>query len=633
MNFPLRCLASAVTLAAMAGTARAQCSQIHGFTAAEIQGLGLRRTTNNALIDQRVDAAVTTIAERFGAWPQFYYFDDGTSPNAFSTPEAIGNPGDFPPECARFGTVVLGLRLMVEELQGTRDIMNYSVPAVLAHEWTHTLQFRNNCSLQGKDRELHADYLSGWHIKYLKQTKNPNLDETDVFSRVYKRGDIAFNSPAHHGTPAERLQAFLAGFNSSATTARAAYVSGMNFVHRQRGDENEDSPQEPSQGPPPARRKVLGVAVQPVALGPGSGGLQIQSVAPGSPAQAAGLEPGDIILAANGTPVPDPEAFGRALAGARGPLTLTIIDCRTGRTLNTPPIMLSAERSRTTPPPGGGFPPGSFPSGRAFPRGRGFPPGGDAPPTDTPGGPSPSNEDQPATPPLDGGFPSGLGRRQPRSSRGDSVPNAGGMKVETVAVGPGRDGLRVRSVEPGSSAQRAGFEPGDIILAVNGRAVRDPEALGSVVGAAQGPLMLTIIDARTGMMMATPPVTLSTEGDRASPPDDDPSPGDEPRQTEPSGGTRPPDDGQPSAPAPGEGFPSRDGRPSQPPGRTPRSRGSVPPSYPPQRTRPPAYPPRVGHRPGDPLPPHVNLPPRTTHHTGVRPPYSSPPAGRRYADD
>jgi hypothetical protein len=75
---------------------------------------------------------------------------------------------------------------------------------------------------------------------------------------------------------------------------------------------------------------ALGVYTQPVSLGDRTG-LQITQVQPGGAAQRAGLEPGDVILEANGAATPSQEDLLRAISQSGGTLKVTIRDVRTGR--------------------------------------------------------------------------------------------------------------------------------------------------------------------------------------------------------------------------------------------------------------------------------------------------------------
>ncbi|WP_158633758.1 PDZ domain-containing protein [Tautonia sociabilis] len=57
-------------------------------------------------------------------------------------------------------------------------------------------------------------------------------------------------------------------------------------------------------------------------------GLQVTSVSPGSAAHRSGLEPGDVILSANGQPMSDAHALRRVIASSNGVLNLVVRDVR-----------------------------------------------------------------------------------------------------------------------------------------------------------------------------------------------------------------------------------------------------------------------------------------------------------------
>jgi hypothetical protein len=90
----------------------------------------------------------------------------------------------------------------------------------------------------------------------------------------------------------------------------------------------------PDGGPPgPGARYpfwAMGVFTQPLRLGDRAG-LQITQVAPRGAALQAGLEPGDIILEANGEPTQSQADLLRVISRSGGSLKVTIRDVRTGR--------------------------------------------------------------------------------------------------------------------------------------------------------------------------------------------------------------------------------------------------------------------------------------------------------------
>ena len=63
-----------------------------------------------------------------------------------------------------------------------------------------------------------------------------------------------------------------------------------------------------------------------------------------------------------------------------------------------------------------------------------------------------------------------------------------------AAVGlPERDGLLVRGVEPGSPAERAGLQPGDLLVAAGGRALRGYDDLFDALENAEGSISLAVV--------------------------------------------------------------------------------------------------------------------------------------------
>ena len=69
----------------------------------------------------------------------------------------------------------------------------------------------------------------------------------------------------------------------------------------------------------------LGLRVKPI-----KGAMAIQAVRPGSAADEAGLEPGDLVLRVNNQPVAQPAAFQEALLSARGSRSVLLL-VRRGR--------------------------------------------------------------------------------------------------------------------------------------------------------------------------------------------------------------------------------------------------------------------------------------------------------------
>ncbi len=56
-------------------------------------------------------------------------------------------------------------------------------------------------------------------------------------------------------------------------------------------------------------------------------------------------------------------------------------------------------------------------------------------------------------------------------------------EIAKMADLPNNDGVLIRAVRPNTAAEKAGVEPGDIVLKVNGKKVRTPAELSSLIGA------------------------------------------------------------------------------------------------------------------------------------------------------
>lgn len=199
----------------------------------------------------------------------------------------------------------------------------------------------------------------------------------------------------------------------------------------------QDTPSAPSanRNPPPvATSKSLGISAEPVTVGKRTG-MKVIRVEPGSPAQKAGIELGDVIVAANGVPVTGVEVLSAILKKSGASLTVTVRDTRTGRDV---PVEVKV---------------GSPDAGAQVPI------------------------------PADTQIQAGAGRKL-------------GAVTELVFydVNPA---VKVTKVEPGGPAARAGIEPGNIIIEANGTPVLHPKTLDELVRKSPTVLKLQVVDPST----------------------------------------------------------------------------------------------------------------------------------------
>lgn len=224
----------------------------------------------------------------------------------------------------------------------------------------------------------------------------------------------------------------------------------------------------PSLGRAPASVDALGMTCRAKLVG-GRLGLEVVRVSPGGVGQQAGFQPGDVIVGINGRPLTS-AADVRNLDAGPGKVELNVIDVNTGRTA-TVELSRSAVAANTTGP------------------------GDDA--------------------------------KAPRSaSPADRVRTALGLEVKDARAGL-RRAVEVTSVTKGGPASQAGFEPGDVIVAVGKSRVGGVDDFADALPGRPQRLTLMVRDVRTGREV---PVEVESAGVSAR---------DEPRTPEPRTTTTP----------------------------------------------------------------------------------------------
>jgi hypothetical protein len=113
----------------------------------------------------------------------------------------------------------------------------YAVAGIMAHEFAHILQFDKESELSGKARELHADFMAGYYLGKKSYFAPTNVRAFAV--SLFEKGDYAFRSPSHHGTPQERVNAMVAGVQSANLDLDDAYETGERFVSGNQGTTEE----------------------------------------------------------------------------------------------------------------------------------------------------------------------------------------------------------------------------------------------------------------------------------------------------------------------------------------------------------------------------------------------------------
>jgi uncharacterized protein len=108
---------------------------------------------------------------------------------------------------------------------------DFAVAYVLAHEYAHNLQqelgiFDNRVTRSAMPFELQADCFAGtWANSVYEQGHLQPGDIEEAANAALAVGDFDVGNAQHHGTPQERRDALLAGFESGDPSACARYVA------------------------------------------------------------------------------------------------------------------------------------------------------------------------------------------------------------------------------------------------------------------------------------------------------------------------------------------------------------------------------------------------------------------------
>jgi len=164
--------------------------------------------SGNSNLDYFLTNEYNQLVRCFGVKPNSFYIYEDNLPNAFASSSISNN--SLPD-----GTVVLGLKLTNQECFNSPSGTCVAMAVVLSHEFAHILDFKNNFVIvQGKKKELFADYMAGVYL-HTRQLIFAYTDMKEAAYSIFTKGDSDFNSPSHHGTSTERMNALLAGYEFS----------------------------------------------------------------------------------------------------------------------------------------------------------------------------------------------------------------------------------------------------------------------------------------------------------------------------------------------------------------------------------------------------------------------------------
>jgi len=245
--------------------------------------------------------------------------------------------------------------------------------------------------------------------------------------------DAAIN-PGNSGGPLVNIYGEVIGINTAIATRTGGY-QGIGFAIPSNSAKRimEDLLTEGK-----VRRGLLGVHIQDVteALAKSFGrdtadGALVNNVVPGSPADKAGIQPGDIILEFNGQPISNAGQLRNVVAAEKPGATATVVVFRNKKKLSLPVTI--QERTKD-----------SFAATE----------------------------------------PSGEFGERTLKQLGLEVEKLPPSLSERLGLSKG-EGIRVKDVNPGGPGARMGIMPGDVILEVDGKSIRDVEEFNEAIAKAE----------------------------------------------------------------------------------------------------------------------------------------------------
>lgn len=195
-------------------------------------GLGqLYTTSGNSQIDNWHYGEYNNLKQAFGVSPFIYFYSDNNGPNAYFTPSATNNQNTD-------GQVAIGLNLIQKEFANSPTNSGVSIAIIMAHEFGHCVDSKYKVYSDHNYRnELFADYLAGCYL-HLKSMAIGDKYVEEVANTFYNIGDYDFNNPLHHGTPEQRKNCLMAGYNFSKSKIGIGYTildaisNAKNFVQQ-----------------------------------------------------------------------------------------------------------------------------------------------------------------------------------------------------------------------------------------------------------------------------------------------------------------------------------------------------------------------------------------------------------------
>lgn len=210
-------------------------------------GFGIiQKTTGNLSLDNKINNEANLISQVFHVNPNLFIYQEEQGPNALASPQTT-NPMST-------GSVYLGVQLLREQLWNMNR-GEIAVAGIMAHEFAHIMQMKEYCSLSTFHKELHADFMAGYYMGRKSYLTDVNIQ--GFANSLFSIGDTNFWSPSHHGTPSQRVNSMITGFNNKNESVDNAYAIGIDYVSQIQIGQDTGPISNPNPAPNPNEQHVI----------------------------------------------------------------------------------------------------------------------------------------------------------------------------------------------------------------------------------------------------------------------------------------------------------------------------------------------------------------------------------------
>lgn len=111
-------------------------------------------------------------------------------------------------------TVILGVNFIHREIRLNPVHWQSAIIGVLAHEWSHALQYGSELQDRQFMWETHADFMAGWYLGVKRTVGNRLIQPGPLATSLFEKGVASdFFNLDTHGTPEVRVRAMLKGYD------------------------------------------------------------------------------------------------------------------------------------------------------------------------------------------------------------------------------------------------------------------------------------------------------------------------------------------------------------------------------------------------------------------------------------